>query len=56
MSNDPRFRFCPHPKYNHITFAAFSMLDEQLTFRRNSVIVLMHIDKLIRYTRRAGES
>src|SRR5712692_2832030 len=31
-------------KYNHITFAAFSMLDEQLTFRRSYVIVLRKLD------------
>src|SRR5260370_11391959 len=31
-------------KYNHITFAAFSMLDEQLTFRRSCVIVLRKLD------------
>ena len=29
-------------KYNHVTFAAFSMLDEQLKFRRSCVIVLKY--------------
>ena len=37
LSNDLPTR----AKYNHTTSAAFSMLDEQLTFRRSCVIVLI---------------